>query len=482
MPERVFSVSQLTLSIRKNLLANNERIAGAWIEGEITGNKVYSSGHRYFTLKDKDAQISCVLFAFNLRGCAQEFLDVLAQGEDRVNGLKVQVEGELDLNMSRGQYSFKVRRIRVAGLGDRMAQFNALKARLEEEGLNKLDHPELRRRLPFLPHRIGIVTSPAGAVIHDMCDVLFRRCPNLEVRLYPVKVQGEGAAQEIVAGIRFFNGDLPNHDAGWVPDLLIVGRGGGSVEDLWAFNEEPVVRAVAASRIPVISAVGHESDVTLCDYVADLRAGTPSIAAERAVPVLAELQAQLRDLAARLRRAPQQRVETHVQQLDFLAHRLASAPDMALARHERALVDLKHRLAQAPQGRLLEAERRIAELSARLARAPQGRLAAADRRLVELSARLAPALKDPVARFEQRLQRAALRLDPPMRAALERGEARLRELVARLPLLNPYAVLGRGYSITTDAEGRVVRSAAEVSSGARLTTRLGEGTVESVAI
>ena len=460
MADRVFSVSQLTLSIRKNLLANHEKLAGAWIEGEITGNKVYASGHRYFTLKDKDAQISCVLFAFNLRGCAREFLDVLATGEERVNGLKVQVEGELDLNMGRGQYSFKVRRIRVAGLGDRMAQFNALKTAVETEGLNKLDHPELRRRLPFLPHRIGIVTSPAGAVIHDMCDVLFRRCPNLEVRLYPVKVQGEGAVQEIVAGIRFFNGDLVHHDAGWTPDLLIVGRGGGSVEDLWAFNEEPVVRAVAASRIPVISAVGHESDVTLCDYVADLRAGTPSIAAERAVPVLSELRTQLLDLAARLRRAPLQRVETDVQQLDFLSHRLAVAPEAVLSRRERRLVDLSHRLATAPQGRL----------------------AAADRRLAELAARLAPALKDPVARLERRLQRATLMLDPPMRAAVDRSTARLRELEARLCLLNPYAVLGRGYSITTDAEGRVVRAAAEVASGARLVTRLGEGTVESVAV
>ena len=438
MAERVYSVGQLTLSIRRNLLANNEKIAGAWIEGEITGNKVYASGHRYFTLKDKDAQISCVLFAFNLHGCDRPFLDVLAGGEEKVNGLKVQVEGELDLNMSRGQYSFKVRQLRIAGLGDRMAQYNALKARIEAEGLNKLDHPELRRSLPYLPRRIGIVTSPAGAVIHDMCVVFNRRFPNVEIRLYPVKVQGEGAVQEIVAGIRFFNGELVHHDASWVPDVLIVGRGGGSVEDLWAFNEEPVVRAVAASRIPVISAVGHESDVTLCDHVADLRAGTPSIAAERAVPVLAELRARVESLAARLEHAPRQTLEAGLQQVDYLARRLAGAP--------------------------------------------QGRLSAVDRRLNELSLRLVPALKESVVRLERRLQGATLKLEPPMRASLERSDARLRELSTRLRLLNPYAVLGRGYSITTDAGGRVVRSAAEVTSGARLTTRLGEGIVESVAV
>jgi len=438
MAERVYSVTQLTLAVRRNLLANNERIAGAWIEGEVSGNKVYSSGHRYFTLKDKDASINCVLFAFCLGGCDPAFKAELAKGEETVNGLKVQVEGELDLNMIRGQYSFKVRRLRLKKdeVGERMAQFNALKAKLEAEGLNKLDHPELRRRLPFLPHRIGIVTSPAGAVIHDMCDVINRRFPNVEIRLYPAKVQGEGSAESVVAGIRFFNGLLVNHDGGWRPDVLIVARGGGSAEDLWTFNEEPVVRAVAASAVPVVSAGGHESDTTLCDYVADLRAGTPSIAGERVVPVKAEIVQQVRDLAARLARAPRRLVETRVQNLDFLAHRLSTAPQGALARTER--------------------------------------------RLLDLSSRLVPALKDPLARCEQRVQRAALRLEPPLQRAVQRAEARLPALAQKLDLLNPYAILGRGYSITMDAEGRVVRAAADVVEGERLTTRLGDGRVESV--
>ncbi len=432
MAEKIFSVGALTLSIRRNLLANNEKLVGVWIEGEVSGLKAYSSGHRYFTLKDKDAQISCVLFAFRLDGCDDGFREALKKSDADANGLKVQVMGELDLNMSRGQYSFKVARVRLAGLGDRMAQYNALKAKLEAEGLNKLDHPELRRPLPFLPHRIGIVTSPAGAVIHDMCTVLTRRFPNLEIRLFPVKVQGDGAANEIVGGIRYFQ------TSEWRPDVLIVGRGGGSVGDVWAFNEEPVVRAVAESVVPVISAVGHESDTTLCDHVADLRAGTPSIAAERAVPVKAELVAQLADLAARLSRAPRQFAEGQVQQLDYLSVRLGTALESAAGR--------------------------------------------AERRLCDAAARLAPALKETVARMDMRVQRAALRLESPIPAAIHRAEGALREQAARLELLNPYSVLTRGYSITTDADGHVVRRADAVKRGDRLTTRLAEGEVASVAV
>ena len=416
--ERVFSVAQLTMSIRRNLLANNEKIASVWIEGEVSGMRIYQTGHRYFSLKDKDAVINCVLFAFCVNGCDDAFKSVLAKGDAEANGLKVLVQGELDLNMSRGQYSFKVKRLKLKkdDIGERMAQFNALKAKLEAEGLNKLDHPERRRALPFLPRRIAIVTSPAGAVIHDMCDTINRRFPNVEIRLYPAKVQGQGSAESVVAGIRFFNGELVGSDPAWRPDVLIVARGGGSMEDLWAFNEEVLVRAVAASGVPVVSAVGHESDVTLCDYAADLRAGTPSIAAERVVPVKAELIARVNDLASRLRRSPMGFVENQMQRVDDLAHRLELAPGGVIARWER--------------------------------------------RAGELAARLAPAVKEALARADGRVQRAARSLE----------------------LLNPYSVLERGYSITSGEDGRVVRDAAEVRSGERLVTRLASGTVESVAV
>ena len=440
MAERIYSVTQLALSIRRNLLSNNAKLAGVWIEGEVSGNKVYASGHRYFTLKDKDAAISCVLFAFNLRTCDEDFKKALAKGEDTVNGLKVQVEGELDLNMLRGQYAFKVQKLRLKKdeLGARMAQFNALKAQLEKEGYNKLDHPERRRRLPFLPHRIGIVTSPAGAVIHDLCYVITRRFPNVEIRLYPAKVQGEGAAEKVVEGIRFFNGLLVNADVGWRPDVLIVARGGGSMEDLWTFNETSVVYAVANSSIPVISAVGHESDFTLCDYAADFRAGTPSIAGECVVPVKRDLEKRVADLRGRLDRVLRNRVENLMQQTDDLVRRIGRAPEQALAR--------------------------------------------AARRLEGLTARLAPALKDPVARLERRVQRAELGLVPAMRSAVQRADAAVGRLDAKLGLLDAGAVLKRGYSVTTDAQGRVVRAAAEVKAGDRLATRLGEGAVESVAV
>ena len=335
--DKVFSVGQLTRSIRNNLLANNAKIKDVWIDGEISGWKPYPSGHIYFTLKDAEAQINATLFSFHRDGCEAAVRQAMEQGAAAVNGLRVQVSGELALNMSQGRYSFTVCRMRLAGLGEKMAQFNALKARLEKEGLNKLDHPELRRPLPFLPHRIGIVTSPAGAVIHDMCDVLTRRFPNIEIRLFPAKVQGDGAAETIVRGLAYFNGLVESAVADWRPDVLIVGRGGGSTEDLWTFNEEVVVRAVAQSAVPIISAVGHESDVTLCDYVADLRAGTPSIAAERAVPVKAELVARVRDATHRLSRAPMRRVETWSQQLDGLSTRLAPALRDLAARMEMRL-------------------------------------------------------------------------------------------------------------------------------------------------
>jgi exodeoxyribonuclease VII large subunit len=265
-----------------------------------------------------------------------------------------------------------------------------------------------------------------------MCTVLVRRFPNLEIRLFPVKVQGEGASLEIAGGIRYFQ------TSEWRPDVLIVGRGGGSVEDLWAFNEEAAVYAVAQSAIPVISAVGHESDTTLCDHVADLRAGTPSIAAERAVPVKSELVAQVTDLVARLSRAPRRQAEVRIQQIDNLELRLGGA---------------------------------LANAAVRL-----------ERRLRDAEARLSPSLKDVASRMEVRLQRAVLRFKTPLPAALDRYAGLLREQEARLRLLNPYAVLERGYSITADAAGHVVRHAADVAAGDRLKTRFADGTVESVAV
>ena len=458
MSDKVYSVGALSKSIRNNLLANNAKIRDAWIEGEISGWKPYPSGHFYFTLKDDDAQINCVLFAFCVKGCEEPFRLAMAQGAGTVNGLKVQLSGELDYALSRGQCSFKAYRIRLSGLGDKMAQFNALKAKLEAEGLNKLDHPDLRRLLPFLPHRIGIVTSPAGAVIHDMCDVLFRRFPNLEVRLYPAKVQGEGAAASLAAGVAYFNSLATDPNAEWCPDVVIIGRGGGSAEDLWCFNEEPVVYAVAGSVTPIISAVGHESDTTLCDYVADLRAGTPSIAAERAVPEKAKLMTRVGELAARLSRAPMQCVEGWTQQLDYLSLKLQRAPRDAFHACERRLQQAAFRLTPALKLALSDAEAR----------------------LQQAQTRLTPAIREATQKGEMRLQRAALRLESPLRQGVESAAHRLERAAAKLALLNPHETLKRGYSITLDGAGHVVKMASEVKKGDVLVTRLSDGNVRSV--
>ncbi len=438
MEERVFSVGALTKSIRRNLLANNEKIKHAWIEGEVSNWRIYPSGHIYFVLKDDTAQIGAVLFSFCFAGCEPPFRAAMAKGADAMNGLKIQVLGELDLNMLQGRYSFKVFRARLAGFGDMMAKFNALKAKLEAEGLNKLDHPELRRPLPFLSHRIGIVTSPAGAVIHDMCRVLTSRFPNVEIRLYPVKVQGEGAAASIAAGVAYFNALALAENPDWRPDVLIVGRGGGAAEDLWAFNEEEAVYAVARAAVPVISAVGHESDTTLCDYVADMRAGTPSIAASFAVPVKAELAGRVADAASRIARAPMRRIETWMQQLDCLALNLSKVPQQACSQ--------------------------------------------AELRLSRSVMRLGPALKDIAARMEARLQKAALRLEPQVRSAMQNASHRLSHAASRLDLLNPSGVLERGYSITLDERGAVVSSARVVAAGRRLTTRLRDGEILSEVV
>ncbi|HOE62020.1 MAG TPA: exodeoxyribonuclease VII large subunit, partial [Kiritimatiellia bacterium] len=256
LPEkRALTVSELTRRIRQTL---EDEIGSVWVEGEISNCKRYSSGHTYFVLKDEKAQLNAVLFAGT-----QALLDPALRLED---GLRVRVFGEITVFESRGQYQLKVRKVEEAGQGDLMRRFEELKRRLQAEGLFE---DARKRPLPRLPQRIGVVTSPTGAVIHDILSVLGRRFPNVQVRLAPVKVQGEGAAEEIAEAVAQFN-RMCGSGSDWPADLLIVGRGGGSLEDLWAFNEECVVRAVAESVIPVISAVGHNVDYTLCDFAADL--------------------------------------------------------------------------------------------------------------------------------------------------------------------------------------------------------------------
>ena len=390
-----YTVSSLTAEIKAALEAKWTRI---YVEAEISGWRLYPSGHAYFTLKDAEAQISCVMFASSLGRCRAK--DALK------DGAKVVVYGNVSVYAPRGNYQLVVLAAKLVGEGDLMQRYLELKSRLEKEGLFDAAR---KRPLPFLPRRIAIVTSEAGAVIHDMCTVLTRRFPNLEIRLFPCLVQGAEAPRTIIAGIEHFN----RTDASWKPDLLIVARGGGSFEDLFCFNDEALVRTVAASRIPTISAVGHETDYTLCDFAADVRAGTPSIAAEIAVPLLPELVSRLTTLDGQLVTALRNKGEWFAQRVDQLSDALASSLSLSLVRAERRLEGLKPRL------------------------------------------------------------------EPALKLRLERERGRLERLQAKLGLLSPYSVLDRGYSLTTAADGSVVRDAAQVKAGDVISTRLARGSVRS---
>ena len=389
-----YSVSGLTAELKGVLEARYTRI---YVEAEISGWRLYPSGHAYFTLKDSGAQISAVMFASSLARCKA------ASGLK--DGAKVVVYGNVSVYAPRGNYQLVVLAAKLVGEGDLMQKYLELKAKLEKEGLFDAAR---KRKLPYLPRRIAIVTSEAGAVIHDMCTVLTRRFPALEIRLYPCLVQGEGAAATIIAGIRYFN------EQDWTADLLIVARGGGSFEDLFCFNDETLVREVAASKIPTISAVGHETDFTLCDFAADVRAGTPSIAAEIAVPLLSDLTEKLSTLNVELANSLRSRGEFFAQRVDQLADGLASSLTIAQANAER------------------------------------------------------------------RLARVMPRLEPALRMRLQRAESRLETAVAKLTAYSPYGVLERGYSLTTAADGSVVKDGARLQKGDVLTTRFAKGSATSV--
>ncbi len=342
-----FTVTSLTAAVKGALERGWSRII---VEGEISGWRPAASGHRYFTLKDEGAQIAAVMFASAFQRCAVR--------DELKDGAKVALYCSLTVYPPRGNYQLNVLSARLAGVGELMQRYLALKAKLEQEGLFD---PAKKRPLPFLPRRIGLVTSEAGAVVHDMCTVLTRRFPALEIRLFPCLVQGADAPPRIVAGIEYFN-SCPD----WRADLVIVARGGGSFEDLFCFNDESLVRAVAASKIPVVSAVGHETDFTLCDFAADKRAGTPSIAAEIAVPVMAELLDRVSSLGAKLAHALQGRGDVTAQRLDHLGDSLAAALAAALAKAERRLERAMPRLDAAKSLALQSAAARLEKAQAKL--------------------------------------------------------------------------------------------------------------------
>ncbi len=345
--EAPYSVSSLSAALKGLLERSFSKI---YVEGEISGWRRYPSGHCYFTLKDEGAQVSAVMFSSAFERCAVK--DALK------DGVKVLVYADATVYVPRGNYQLVVRAVRLAGEGELMRRYLELKAKLEGEGLFD---PTRKRPLPFMPRRIGLVTSEAGAVVHDMCTVLTRRFPALEIRLYPSLVQGEGASASLTAGLRWFNACRD-----WRADLIILARGGGSFEDLFCFNDETLVRALAASEIPTISAVGHETDFTLCDFAADCRAGTPSMAAELAVPVLAEITSSLESSRTRLTQALRQRGDFFAQHLDFLHAALGKALETAHHRAALRLKSLSPRLLPALQLRFQDARARLDKAAAQL--------------------------------------------------------------------------------------------------------------------
>jgi exodeoxyribonuclease VII large subunit len=437
---RALTVSELTERIQGVL---ETEFLDVWVEGEISNLKLATSGHWYFSLKDEQAQLAAVVWRNDTR---------LVRFRPK-DGMKVLARGQLRVYPPRGAYQLSVQVLEPLGKGSLQQAFEELKQKLEQEGLFD---PARKRPLPMLPRRIGVVTSPTGAVLRDILRVLRSRYAELEVLVYPALVQGEGAAAEIAQGIRALNrlGGL---------DVILLARGGGSLEDLWAFNEETVARAIAASRIPTISAVGHETDFTIADFVADLRAATPSAAAERVVQAKQELQARVKALDERRDGA--------------LRLRLARVR----ARVEAAAA---HRVFAAEQGRLRVLAQRTDELARRsetglLRVVERGR--AHERRLRE---RLeAFRLDRQLAARRERLERQRDRLTVLFRSATERRRSRLGRLAASLDGLSPLSVLGRGYALVWDeARGRLVRSATEVEPGEALRIRLHQGALRASVV
>ena len=432
--QQIFTVTRLNSAVRMIL---EQDLGLVWLTGELSNLAMPSSGHWYFSLKDISAQVRCAMFKGNNRR-------VPFRPQD---GMQVLVQARVSLYEPRGDYQLIIESMQPAGDGMLALRFEELKRRLGAEGL----FDEGRKRpLPREPRAVGLVTSATGAALHDMLTVLGRRAPDLPVFIYPTQVQGSAAIGQIVAAIA-----LANRRA--EVDVLIVGRGGGSLEDLWCFNEEAVARAIAHSAIPVVSAVGHEVDVTISDFAADLRAPTPSAAAELVAP----------DRSAR------------AQRLVHLKQRLVQAISrrQTAARHGFALLQkrLDH---QDPKRRLEQQSQRLDELSGRLQHLLNLRLHQGERRLANLELRLqARSPEKLLAAGKRRHQLAQERLHTLMNKRQDLAAHRLAMLSARLDGISPLATLGRGYSITRTPSGEVISRAAQVSPGQQLVTTLAEGSL-----
>ena len=438
----ILTVTQLTRRVKE---AMERQVGSVWVQGEISNHRLQSSGHHYFTLKDAGAQLGCVLF----KGSAQYVRTPLA------DGMLVQAFGEITVYEARGQYQMLVKKVQAAGQGALQAKFEELKRRLAAEGLFAM---ERKKAIPRFPRCVAIVTSPTGAALQDMVNVLARRAPYVRVLVAPVRVQGAGAEHEIAAALRMLDREsgrsLP------VIDTVVVARGGGSLEDLWCFNEEVVARAIFACRLPVISAVGHEIDFTIADFTADLRAPTPSAAAELLAPDREELLTALTRQGQRMERRVRHAVEGWQRVIDLTARGPLQRDG------ERVLLPWRQRL----DG--------IEESLLRLTRESLQQRAAA-----VLAAQHLLELRTPermMARRAAALQMLGERLSARAATAIERLRSSLEKHAGLLRTLGPEATLERGFTVTLDAGGRVVREAAQLQQGDTFQTRLYKGRVHGL--
>lgn len=428
---KIYSVSDLNQAIRKQLEGGFQLV---WLKGEISNFKHHTSGHFYFCLKDKKSQINAVMFkGFNAR--------LKFKLED---GLEVLVRGKVTVYEPRGNYQIFCESIEPMGFGALQIAFEQLKAKLQAEGLFA---SERKRKIPAMPRHVAVVTSPVGAAIQDILTVLHRRFRGLKVTVVPAVVQGEQATPSVVEAIGLAH-KLPD------VDVMIVGRGGGSIEDLWAFNTEPVARAIAASRIPVISAVGHEVDFTIADFVADLRAPTPSAAAEMVVKNAAEITESLKQLEGRLNGVIRHTLRLKAQQLDGQNKRLVD-PRRKLQDMILRLDEMKTRL-DGGIGRFLQTLALKIEVLTRRMGSPHER----------------------IQNWKGKVTNITTGLEHQMNNKIHFGRARLAKAAAVLDSVSPLAVVGRGYAIAT-AAGRVIKSSQDLKIGDALHLRLAAGSVEA---
>jgi exodeoxyribonuclease VII large subunit len=429
---QVLTVTQLTARIR-DLLAKN--FTDIWVEGEISNCREAQSGHIYFTLKDDRSQVRCVFFKQQRRG-------LKFRPED---GLHVTVRGSISVFEARGEYQIYVENIEPVGLGALQLAFEQLKKRLEAEGLFSAAR---KKALPLLPNRIGLITSPRGAAVRDVVRILRRRFPNVHLTVYPVRVQGEGSVEEIVKALKFFNQKK-------LADVLILARGGGSLEDLWSFNEEAVARAIAASTIPVISGVGHETDFTIADFVADVRASTPSAAAELVVQTRREFDKNIAELRSALTEQMRYRILVLSRRVHELSARRGFRRPLDLLRQQRQRADeMTSRLVLGLRAQLEKSRRRFTAAYLRIIS-------------FDFHARIAA--------FRLRLEKRGAELSARAERLLRSKRERLDRLRLQLEERSPLRVLERGYAIATDAAGTVLRDAAQVALGDSVSLQLHRG-------